>query len=504
MKAVLCKTHGTPDTLVIEEIAALEAQPKHVVIDVKACSANFPDTLIIQNLYQFKPELPFSPGGEVAGIIKSVGEGVKNLKVGDRVFALCGWGGFAEEVAVEANKVFPMLPNMDYVTAASVMYNYGTSYHALKDRAKLQAGETLLVLGAAGGVGLAAVEIGKLMGATVIAAASTEEKLAICKEKGADFLISYTEKDLKDTLKELTNGKGVDVVYDPVGDKFAEPAIRSMAWKGRYLVVGFAGGEIPKIPLNLALLKGCDIVGVFWGRFAATEPANSFQNIQELAGHFMQGNLKPHIYKTYSLAESPDALWDLANRKVIGKAVVITSEEAFDKGKPKEIKTPQVVDDKAVELEIKQLKFASLDELKQHEGKSLGVSEWQTVAQEMINEFASATHDNQWIHVDAEKAALSPFGTTIAHGLLTLSLTPKFVYELFEVTSSKMGVNYGMDRVRFLTPVPSGSRVRMKATLKSVEIKQPNGAKVLIEATIELEHSTKPACVAELISVIYE
>jgi NADPH2:quinone reductase len=503
MKALLCKSHGNPGTLVLEEIPSLVAEENHIIIDVKACSANFPDTLIIQNLYQFKPELPFSPGGEVAGIVKSVGEGVKNLKVGDRVFALCGWGGFAEEVAVEATKVFPMLPGMDFVTGASVMYNYGTSYHALKDRAKLQPGETLLVLGAAGGVGLAAVELGKMMGAKVIAAASSAEKLAICKEKGADELINYTEVNLKDKIKELTAGKGVDVVYDPVGDKFAEPAIRSMAWKGRYLVVGFAGGEIPKIPLNLALLKGCDIVGVFWGRFAATEPAQNMQNIQELAGNFMKGTLNPHIYKTYSLEETPEALWDLMNRKVIGKAVVVTSEEAFDKGNLPKAKAIRVAEEEGI-VKVGKLNFDSLAALKKHEGKSLGTTEWQVVSQEMINEFASATLDNQWIHVDAEKAAASPFGTTIAHGLLTLSLTPKFLSDLFEITSSKMGVNYGMNKVRFITPVPSESKLRLSAVLKSVEMKQPNVAKLFIEATIELENSEKPACVAELLSVIYE
>ena len=503
MKALLCKSHGKPDTLVLEEIPSLVAEEKHIVIDVKACSANFPDTLIIQDLYQFKPELPFSPGGEVAGIVKSVGEGVKKLKVGDRVFALCGWGGFAEEVAVEATKVFPMLPGMDFVTGASVMYNYGTSYHALKDRAKLQPGETLLVLGAAGGVGLAAVELGKMMGAKVIAAASSTEKLEICKEKGADELINYTEVNLKDKIKELTGGKGIDVVYDPVGDKFAEPAIRSMAWKGRYLVVGFAGGEIPKIPLNLALLKGCDIVGVFWGRFAATEPAQNMQNIQELAGNFMKGTLKPHIYKTYSLAKAPEALWDLMNRKVIGKAVITTSDEAFDKGEKVKVKTEQPTKFQEVKT-VEKFTFASLSALKAHEGKSLGITNWQTVSQEMINEFASSTFDNQWIHIDAEKAAASPFGGTIAHGLLTLSLTPKLLSDLFTVSSAQMGVNYGMNKVRFITPVPSGSRLRLSAILKSVEMKQPNVAKLLIEVTIELENSPKPACVAELLSVIYE
>jgi NADPH:quinone reductase len=499
MKALLCKKYGLPSTLVLEETPDLEPTPNQVIIETKACSVNFPDTLIIQNLYQFKPELPFSPGGEVAGIVKKVGENVKHLQVGNRVFALCGWGGFAEEVAVDAAVVFPMLPAMDFVTAASVMYNYGTSFHALQDRANLQPNETLLVLGAAGGVGLAAVELGKLMGATVIAAASSNEKLAICKEKGADFLINYSTENLKDSIKELTNGKGVDVVYDPVGDAYTEPALRSMAWKGRYLVVGFAAGEIPKIPLNLALLKGCSIMGVFWGKFASTEPKNSLKNIQQLAGFFMSGKLRPHIHKLYNLETAHEALEDLMNRKVIGKAVVKVGnwqEETPEKTLTTVLETP-------VETEGK-LIFKNLNALKNHVGKSLGVTAWQPISQEMIDVFAKTTHDEQWIHTDPEKAKLSPFGTTIAHGLLTLSLTPKFVYELFEVQSSTMGINYGMNKVRFLKPVPSEGKLRMRAVLKSVDDFAANGVKVLIEATIELENESKPACIAELVSIIYE
>jgi NADPH:quinone reductase len=511
MKALLCKEYGTPDKLVLEEIEPLKATAGKVVISVQACSVNFPDTLIIRNLYQFKPELPFSPGGEVAGIIKEVGEGVKHLKVGDRAFALCGWGGFAEEVLVDARKTFQMLPNMDFVTAASVMYNYGTSYHALKDRAELKAGETLLVLGAAGGVGLAAVELGKLMGATVIAGASSDDKLAICREKGADFTINYSNEDLRERLKEITSGKGVDVVYDPIGDKYAEPCIRSMAWKGRYLVVGFAAGEIPKIPLNLALLKGCAITGVFWGQFAEKEAGKSLQNIQELAGFFMQGKLKPHIHKLYSLEESPNALWDLMNRKVVGKAVVITAPqppegEFLSKGGTTEKAN---VEKNSVENTpsggMGAFVFKDIASLKAHKGKDLGTSSWQEITQEMINDFAKSTLDFQWIHIDEEKAKqFSPFGKTIAHGLLTLSLSPRFTYELFKVESAKMGLNYGTNKVRFISPVPSGSRVRMKAVLKDVEDMQPAGAKLTIEATFELEGSQKPACVAELLSVVYE
>ncbi len=282
MKALLCLTHGLPDTLVMQDVPAPSISSEEVLIEVKACGINFPDALIIQNKYQFKPPLPFSPGGEVSGIVIATGEKVKHIKTGDRVLALCGWGGLAELVAVNAKRVFPMAPGMDFITAASTLYTYGTSYHALKDRAVLQSGETLLVMGAAGGVGIAAVELGKLMGATVIAAASSADKLALCKEKGADHLINYSSEDLRERIKEITGEKGVDVIYDPVGGKLAEQALRSIAWKGRYLVVGFASGEIPQLAFNLPLLKGCAVLGVFWGSFAEREPKNSMANLGEL------------------------------------------------------------------------------------------------------------------------------------------------------------------------------------------------------------------------------
>lgn len=322
MKALLCKQYGTPDSLLVENIAPLTPKEDEVVITVKACGVNFPDTLIIQGKYQFKPAFPFSPGGEVAGVVKEVGEGVTHLKAGDDVFAMPGWGGFAEELAVKANRVFRMPPKIDYKVASSLMYTYGTSYHALKNRAELKAGETLLVLGAAGGVGLAAVNLGKIMGAKVIAAASSDEKLELCKSYGADAVINYSKEDLRERLKEITGG-GVDVIYDPVGDKYAEPALRAMNWKGRYLVVGFAAGQIPSIPLNLALLKGCAIVGVFWGAFAEREPKANFQNITELFQWYQTGELKPHIQKTYSLEEAPQALYDMLERRAMGKLVVV-------------------------------------------------------------------------------------------------------------------------------------------------------------------------------------
>jgi NADPH2:quinone reductase len=323
MKAMLCKQFGPPESLVLEEVAALSADKDKVVIDVKACGVNFPDTLIIQNKYQFKPDLPFSPGGEVAGVVKQIGEGVSNVKVGDRVIAFTGWGGFAEEVVTDAVRLIPIPDGMDFPTASAFVMTYGTSHHALKDRAQIQPGETLLVLGAAGGVGLAAVELGKIMGAKVIAAASTDDKLAVCKQHGADELINYATQDLRERIKEITGGKGVDVIYDAVGGAYTEPALRSMAWKGRLLVVGFAAGDIPKIPLNLTLLKGCSIVGVFWGDFTKREPKNNAASLRELGMWYMQGKLKPHISATYPLARAADALNDMMNRKVMGKVVLV-------------------------------------------------------------------------------------------------------------------------------------------------------------------------------------
>lgn len=322
MKAIICQKHGPPSDLVYKEVPSLNPGPKEVVVSVKACSVNFPDTLIIQGKYQFKPDLPFSPGSDIAGVIKSIGAEVKGLKVGDEVFGFVAHGGFAEEVIVHYKQVFTKLLNMDFPTAASFMMAYGTSYYALKNRAKLQEGETLVVLGASGGVGLAAVELGKQMGATVIAAASTTDKLELCKSYGADHVINYTTEDLKTKIKELTDGKGANVIYDPVGGDYSEAALRATAWEGRYLVVGFAAGDIPKIPLNLTLLKGCQIVGVFWGSFAMRDPKANMQNSIELMTMFSEGKIKPHIHKIYPLEEAPKALEDMMARNVKGKVVI--------------------------------------------------------------------------------------------------------------------------------------------------------------------------------------
>ena len=322
MQAILVKQHGGPDGLVLEDYQLPSLEKGKVLIDVKYAGVNFPDTLIIQGKYQFKPPLPFSPGSDFAGVVKAVGEGVKHVKEGDEVFGMVVYGGFAEQVIVPKHMCFPKMPGMDFPTAASFMMAYGTSYHALKDRGLLQSGETLLVLGASGGVGLAAVELGKLMGAKVIAAASTAEKLALCKEYGADEGINYNNENLKDRLKEITQGKGVDVVYDPVGGNYSEPALRRMAWNGRFLVVGFAAGDIPKIPLNLPLLKGCQVVGVFWGSFAMQFPKANQANTLQLMDWYQKGKLKPHIHGLYPLAQTAEALTEIMERRVRGKVVI--------------------------------------------------------------------------------------------------------------------------------------------------------------------------------------
>ena len=322
MKAILCKQFGPPDTLVFEEVPSPRPGPGEVVVSVKAASVNFPDVLIIQNKYQFKPPLPFSPGSELAGVVKELGEGVKAFRPGDQVIAFTTYGAFAEEVKTEAARLLPLPEGMDFPSGAAFLLTYATSDHALRDRAALKAGETLLVLGAAGGVGLAAVEIGKALGAHVIACASTDDKLAVCRSHGADATINYATGDLRERIKALTDGRGVDVVYDAVGGAYTEPAFRSIAWRGRLLVVGFAAGEIPKLPLNLALLKGASVVGVFWGDFARREPKAFAESVRQLGTWYREGKLRPHVSQTLPLAQAAEALKLMAARKVKGKLVL--------------------------------------------------------------------------------------------------------------------------------------------------------------------------------------
>ena len=318
----MCKAFGPPESLVLEEVEEPKPGSGQVVVDVEACAVNFPDVLMIQDMYQFKPPLPFSPGAEVAGTVSAVGDNVSDLSVGDRVLASPGWGGLAEKVAVAARAAIKVPDGIDLVHASSFLYAYGTSHYALKDRGHLQPGETLLVLGAAGGVGLAAVELGAAMGATVIAAASTDEKLELCREHGAAMTINYATEDLKTRIRDLTGGVGADVIYDPVGGPYSEPALRSTAWDGRFLVIGFADGEIPKVPLNLALLKSCSIVGVFWGAFVGREPQRHRENVAELMQWWKDGKLHPHVSTIYPLERAHEAIRELADRKAKGKVVV--------------------------------------------------------------------------------------------------------------------------------------------------------------------------------------
>lgn len=328
MKAILSKAPGLPDTLVLEDVPSPVAKPGEVVVSIKAVGVNFPDFLIIQDMYQFKPPRPFSPGGEISGVVKLVGEGVTTLKIGDKVFGSIGSGGMAEEVATPASRMTPMPEGMPFDEAAAFLMTYGTSHYALKDRAHIKPGEKLLVLGAAGGVGLAAVELGRAMGAHVIAAASTQEKVDFAISKGAHQGFVYPENPLSkeqqkafsDQIKAIGGG-GVDVIYDGVGGDYAEPAVRALNWEGRFLVIGFPAG-IPKLPLNLTLLKNCQVVGVFWGAFVARDPKAHAENLADLFRLYKEGAIRPHVSNTYRLDQAAEAIKELSERRAKGKVVI--------------------------------------------------------------------------------------------------------------------------------------------------------------------------------------
>ncbi|MEI9887909.1 MAG: NADPH:quinone oxidoreductase family protein [Rhizomicrobium sp.] len=330
MKALLCTHYGPPEEMELRDLPPPVPGKSQVLIAVKACGVNFPDVLMLADKYQFKPALPFPPGGEVAGVIKALGEGVEGLKIGDRVAVSIGNGGFAEEVLADARRCVPVPANVSFEVASAFIVTYGTSYHALKDRAKLKAGEHLVVLGAAGGVGLSAVELGVAMGAKVIAGASSQEKVDLAIKHGAAAGFVYPklplsrdqQKALSDKIKDLTGGQGADVLYDPIGDQYAEPALRAMNWEGRYLVIGFAAGEIPKIPLNLTLLKGCDVLGVFWGMATQRDPQHAIESLKEIMGMIADGKLHPNVSAAFPLAEGGKSIRMLMDRKAMGKVVV--------------------------------------------------------------------------------------------------------------------------------------------------------------------------------------
>lgn len=329
MKALLSKVVGGPDTLVLEDVPTPEARPGWAVVRVRACGVNYPDVLIIEDRYQFKPPRPFAPGSEISGVVTAVGEGVANVKVGDRVLANTGSGGMVEEMAVEAWRLVKIPDAMPFDEAAAFLMTYGTSYYALKDRGWLKPGQTLLVLGAAGGVGLAAVELGKAMGARVIAAASSQEKVDLAISRGAESGVVYPlgpfdkdgQKKLADLFKQACGPDGANVIYDGVGGDYAEASLRAIAWEGRFLVVGFPAG-IPKLPLNLTLLKSCDVAGVFWGAAVARDPAAHQRNVKELMDLYQAGRIRPYISERYPLSRAPEAITHLASRKALGKVVV--------------------------------------------------------------------------------------------------------------------------------------------------------------------------------------
>ena len=322
MKAVLCTHFGTPDDLELADIPEPKPGPGEAVVDVKAAALNFFDLLIIAGKYQHKPPFPFSPAAEFAGIVESVGAGVRDFAPGDRVIGWTGWGAAREKIAAGAAHLVKLPQNLDFERGAGLTVTYATTLYGLRERGELKAGETLVVLGASGGVGLAAIEIGKIMGARVIACASSDEKLAFAKAHGADETVNYASEDLRDALKRLGGARGIDVVYDPVGGRYAEPALRSLGWEGRYLVVGFAAGDIPKIPLNLVLLKSCDIRGVLWGAWTMRDPKGQAALMKEIAAWCAEGKLSAHVHAVYPLSDSAAALKAIAERKVMGKIVL--------------------------------------------------------------------------------------------------------------------------------------------------------------------------------------
>lgn len=328
MKAVLCKAFGPPESLVLEEVSAPEAGPGQLLVDVHASAVNFPDVLMIEGKYQNRPPFPFSPGGEIAGTVAAVGEGVTGFEVGDAVFGGTGVGGFAEQVAVPAAVMRHIPEGMSFAKASAISTTYGTSYYALKQRADLKPGETLLVLGAAGGVGLAAVELGKAMGARVIAATSSAEKCEVARKAGADEVIDYSDGELKEKVKTLTDGNGADVIYDPVGGDLFDQCMRSIAWYGRVLVIGFAAGDIPKVPINLILLKSCQVVGVFYGAWSARFPDEAAENFREILDLYREGRIDPLVGREYPFEAYAEALRDLSERRAIGKVVVKIRGEA--------------------------------------------------------------------------------------------------------------------------------------------------------------------------------
>lgn len=493
MKALICRALNNKEALSLEDIEVPALGSDEILINVAACGLNFPDLLILEGKYQFQPDLPYSPGGEVTGVVSRVGSGVTNFFLGQRVFAIERWGGLSEKMVIHQDRLQHLPDEIDFLSATSLLYNSSTALYALKNRGKAKPGEVILILGASGGVGLASIQLAKVLGLRVISGVRGSENIELCKQYGADEVIDISTGNFKEKVKDLTLDKGVDLVLDMLGGGLSEQAVRALAWSGRYLVVGFAAGEVPKIPLNLLLLKGADIKGVFWGKFSRDEPGKQKENLQEIFRYINSGKLKPYVGKAYELTDSKQAIIDYQERRVLGKTVVICNPDVLNKDnqqvRPREKKGRYI--------------FLSKEHVQTSVGQELGESDWFLVTQEVINDFADSTYDHQWIHVMPELAVKSLVGSTIAHGFLTISLSPKFLTEIYEMPFAKMGINYGVDKLRFIAPVKVNSRIKMKAKLISVEPAKNDGLKLKIEALYFVEGHDKPVCSAELLSVVY-
>ena len=489
MKAVVCTSFGPPESLKIVDADTPIYGADEVLIKVMACGLNFPDTLIIAGKYQFKPPFPITIGAEAAGIILAVGSNVKDFEIGDAVVTWCATGGCAEELCVSAFRVFKMSAGLSFAHVAAVFYNFHTAYHALHNRGKLLPGQKILVLGAGGGLGLAAVKIAKAMGAVVIACASSESKRNLAMASGAHAVVDYMKEGFKDYLKEAYP-EGFELVFDPVGDPYASVAMRSLAWGGTYLVLGFAGGQIPEIKANIPLLKGAAVTGVFFSKFAMEFPHDWHQNHQDLLRLLPLEDWRHLELQVDVLENTPIHLRAMIDRKLTGKVVIAPHGVA----KAEEVAIVKQSEGKIIE-------FKDVESLKKEIGNVLGQSQWHYISQERINAFGLNTNDLQWIHTMPAKAERTDFGGTIAHGFLTLSLIPGFLTEIYRTTFNTAGINYGVDKVRFTHPVKVGSYLKAEAeVLEVIEIKKT--VKVLLKVTVWIKGEPKPACVAEMWSVL--
>jgi NADPH2:quinone reductase len=482
MKALRIEGIGQDPKLV--EVDSPQVGDEQVLIQVAVCGVNFPDLLIQQGKYQFLPEYPYTPGGEFSGLVLKVGAGVTRFHVGQRVYGLERWGAMGERIVLDESRVFPLPDSMGLKEAAAMMYTYSTVLHALKDRAKCMSGERLLVLGASGGIGRAAVETGKAYGLVVFGVSGSEEGKERVLRHGAQGVFDYS--NFKEGIK--TSVGAVDIVLDPVGGAYAESALRCLSPGGRYLVLGFAGGSVPALPLNLVLLKSASVLGVFWGKFSRDFPQKQVENAEEIFALHAKNVIGMGDIEEFHWENAQEILTHFAMKK--GKRVLICN--------PTLLKRDQTVRPKYIP---QKRQFLTIEEVYHAVGEELGTSAPLQITQQMVDDFAHSTQDQQWIHVNPVKAASSPFGATIVHGFLTLSLSPRFLNEIYEMPFVRMGINFGVDKVRFLAPIKVNALVSMKASLLQAEPSRNGGLKMRIGATYFVEGQA--VCTAELLSVVY-